>query len=312
MKHKLLNILVCPTCKCNLDLESKEESSNHIKTGFLNCTKKGCRYPIINYVPRFVDRDKYSGSFSKQRLYVRRHFKYYEKDRSGYKLFLPTTGFKTDDIKKGILLEIGCGYGRYLDVVGSMGGEIVGVELSTHSIELAQDFVGHNENVHLVQCDLFSLPFREGYFDQIFSIGVLHHTPDTHDAFRAIVPYLKQNGEISIWVYPPEMQKSLDRWRGFTTKLPYSVLYRLCIINQVMFSWIRSLPGGWRFSRIVPGYQPKKESPFWLRVMGDFDGLSPVFAHSHTPEEVVKWFVESGLKHTEILPRRTSIKGRRS
>ena len=75
-------------------------------------------------------------------------------------------------------------------MVQRLGGRIVGVDLSTHSIDLAQDFVGLRENVFLVQADLFALPFERETFQHIYSIGVLHHTPDTKRAFEAIVPYL--------------------------------------------------------------------------------------------------------------------------
>src|SRR6185436_1085899 len=113
---------------------------------------------------------------------------HYEKDRSGDELFFPTTGFSPEGIKNGLSLEIGAGYGRFVDVVQRAGGRIVGVDLSTHSIDLAQDFAGFRPNVFLVQADLFHLPFERKTFDHVFSIGVLHHTPDTEKAFKAIAP----------------------------------------------------------------------------------------------------------------------------
>ena len=311
MKYKLLDILICPKCKVNLDLECVKEGAGQIREGFLYCTKNRCKYPIINYVPRFVDNDLYVDTFSIQRQYTRRYFKYFEKDRRGYLHFLPTTGFNKEDLKQGMTLEAGCGYGRFLDVVENMGGEIVGFDLSIDSIELAQDFVGFREKVHLIQCDVFNPPFREGYFNRIFSIGVLHHTPDTHAAFHALVPLLKKNGEIAIWVYPPELVSSPNRWRVFTNKLPHNVLISWCVVNETLFYWLRRLPGvGWRFNKIVPGCV-KFDFTFWMRVISDLDSLSPRYAHTHTPIEVKEWFVESGLKDIEVLPRRTSVKGRK-
>ena len=131
MKHRLLDMLVCPECQVALKLESVEEESGQIRTCFLHCTEKGCKYPITNFVPRFVDTDKYVDSFSIQRQYTRRHFDWFKKDRQGYALFTPTTGFTKEDLKEGMTLEAGCGYGRFLDVVESMGGEVVGFDLST-------------------------------------------------------------------------------------------------------------------------------------------------------------------------------------
>ena len=308
MKNKLLDILVCPTCKNGLELEVTNENNGEIESGFLHCRNEGKNYPIIKYVPRFVESDKYVDTFSIQRKYTRTHFDDYKKDMQGYKLFQPTTGFRKEDIENGITLEVGCGYGRYLDVVDSMGGEIVGVELSTDSVELAQEFVGLRKNVHIIQADLYHMPFKENTFDRVFSIGVLHHTPSTKEAFKAIVPFVKRSGEVIIWVYPPEMKTAEDRWRKITVKLPHRVLYVWCIINQALFSWIRFIPAvGWRFGNIIPGCA-KPNFSFWMRVISDFDGFSPVYAFSHTPEEVIGWFDECGLQNIHTLPRRTTVK----
>lgn len=43
---------------------------------------------------------------------------------------------------------------------------------------------------------------REGIFDYIYSIGVLHHTRDTRKAFSVLPALLRKEGRISIWVYP--------------------------------------------------------------------------------------------------------------
>ncbi len=308
MKPALLDHLVCPECGDSLDLDADEWRSAEVYTGTLRCKSKGCRYPIARFVPRFVDADAYADSFSRQRLYVRRHFHHYAVDRSGDQTFLPTTDFDAATIVDGLTLEAGCGYGRYVDVVQRLGGRIVGIDLSTHSIDLAQDFVGLRENVYLAQCDLFKLPFRPGTFQRIFSIGVLHHTPNTRKAFEALVPYLRSDGQISIWVYPPQSKVWVNRWRPLTTRLPASALYGWCIANQVLFSWIRGLPGGWRFSWLIPGTDPGR--PFWLRVMTDFDDLSPIYAFTHTPAEVREWFLQADLKDVKLLSRQTAVTGR--
>jgi SAM-dependent methyltransferase len=309
MKPEFAEYLVCPECGCGLDVSVTEEASGQIKTGTLTCRVAGHQFPITKFVPRFVDADKYADTFSRQRLYVRRHFKYYVRDTSGDEQFARTTGFATDQIGNGLTLEVGCGYGRFVDVVQRLGGTIVGIDLSTHSIELAQDFVGLRPNVHLVQADLFHLPFKRDTFERIYSIGVLHHTPSTKDAFDAVVPYLREKGQISIWVYPPSDKREANVWRHVTTKLNHRVLYGACIANQILFSWIRGLPGGWRFNRLIPGSTPGPGRRFWLRVMTDFDNFSPTYAHVHTSDEVRQWFVRAGLTRIQALARLTAVTG---
>ena len=311
MKYELLELLRCPACGQRLSLAVGEEERKEVKTGTLTCTGGNHTYDISRFIPRFVDADKYADSFSRQRLYVRKHFRHYEHDRSGDAQFLPTTGFSKEALKQGFALEVGCGYGRFVDVVQRLGGRIVGVDLSTHSIDLAQDFVGLRDNVFLVQADLFALPFARETFDHIYSIGVLHHTPDTKRAFEAVVPYLARGGHIAIWVYHPLEKRSSNVWRMVTTRLNHRVLYGACIANQALFSWIRGLPGGWRFSHIIPGAGPRPGQTFWLRVLGDFDNLSPKFAYVHSEPEVAAWFRDAGLKDVRALPRRTAVCGKK-
>jgi SAM-dependent methyltransferase len=311
VKAELADLLVCPKCGSALTLTSLKEVRDEIETGVLRCGHGCGSYPITRFVPRFVDADRYAGSFSIQRRYVRRRFDHYRRDTSGDRLFLPTTGFEAAALKQGLTLEAGCGYGRFVDVVQRLGGTIIGIDLSTDSIDLAWDFVGRQPRVHLVQCDLFELPFRQETFDHIFSIGVLHHTPDTRQAFASIVPYLRPSGRIAIWTYHPRNKVSANRWRILTTRLPVWLLYGFCVANQALFSWIRVLPGGHRFNAIVPGASPSPQSPFWMRVMADFDSLSPRYAHVHTPEEVAQWYLAEGVDEVRVLQRDTAVVGRK-
>src|SRR5262249_14747016 len=185
-------------------------------------------------------------------------------DTSGLSLMYGSTGFPeragetngqsaaAERLRSGLTLEAGCGYGRFLDVVDKAGGEIVGVDLNTTTINLCQQFVGSRPRVHLVQADLFKLPFRNSTFHSIYSIGVLHHTPDCRQAFLKLTPYLASGGQISIWVYHPDNQSDVRRWRSFTTRWSPRTLYSWCVVNQAAFSWIRCIPVvRWKFSKLV-------------------------------------------------------------
>ena len=66
------------------------------------------------------------------------------------------------------------------------GAEVFGVDL-TMAIDAAYRNIGHLDNVHLFQADIFALPFRQDAFDLAYSIGVLHHTPDPAAAFDELV-----------------------------------------------------------------------------------------------------------------------------
>jgi SAM-dependent methyltransferase len=311
MKPSFVNHLICPDEGSPLQLEIKEMDGEEVKEGLLR-TPSGRTYSVRNGIPRFVTSDDYVATFSRQRQYVRSHYETYQREfdyGAAAELFSRSTGFDLSRLD-GLTLDAGCGYGRFLRVLSPAGGEVVGVDLSSDSVELAYEFTGRAKNVHVVQADLVRLPFPERHFRRAFSIGVLHHTPDTKTSFLKILPYLEDGGDIAIWVYAPENKVGSNAWRKLTTRLPLSVVYGWCIVNELLFVWPRSLPrGGGRFGTIVPG--GIIGAPFWQRVMSDFDDLTPRYAHTHSAAEVVEWFRDAGLIDIKPLPRATSVRARK-
>jgi SAM-dependent methyltransferase len=310
MKRSLVAHLRCPEDGGPLQLEVDQMDAGEIKSGFLR-SATGRTYPIRNHIPRFVDGDEYAATFSRQRQHVRQHFETYRREfdvTDAAELFVKSTGIDLSRLD-GPTLDAGCGYGRFLRVIDGAGGEIIGVDLSADSVDLAFEFAGRGEHVHIVQADLARLPFPRRHFRRAFSIGVLHHTPDTRASFELLLPYLEEGGELAIWVYAPEKKVASNAWRKLTTKLPLGLVYAWCIANEALFAWVRSLPrGGGRFGSIVPGCS--LGAPFWMRVMSDFDDLTPRYAHTHTANDVREWFRASGLTEVEALSRPTAVRGR--
>ena len=58
MKKDLMDILVCPVCKGELDLEVVEENGQEIVTGSLYCRKCEALYPIRETIPGLLPPDK--------------------------------------------------------------------------------------------------------------------------------------------------------------------------------------------------------------------------------------------------------------
>lgn len=54
MKHELMEILVCPMCKGDLQLTVREEREQEIVTGDLYCVKCKERYPIEDAIPNML------------------------------------------------------------------------------------------------------------------------------------------------------------------------------------------------------------------------------------------------------------------
>jgi SAM-dependent methyltransferase len=302
-----LEIAACPECRAPLTFDPK---------GF-RCTGGGHVWPMKRGIPRFVGSEEYVQNFGFE---WRRHRKT-QLDRAlrtneSEAMFVEKTGLRPEDVRGKRVLDVGVGTGRFSDVIARWGGQPFGCDLSL-AVETARRNLAVYPNAFVSQANLFSLPFRPQSFDLVFSMGVLHHTPSTFEATKAILPLVKPGGTLAIWVYEKnEFQKYSNIYRRWTTKLPQEFLYFLsnvAIPYYHVLQTVKSLPrvGEHWFNRLhwyLPTSQHK--DPLW-RVLDTFDWYSPKYQWCHTGEEVRGWFEAMGLEDIEVAPKwTTSVRGR--
>jgi pseudaminic acid biosynthesis-associated methylase len=71
------------------------------------------------------------------------------------------------------ILEIGCNIGNQLRLLQQMGfRNLYGIEIQHYALQHA---CSRLKNVHLAQANSFDIPFPDGYFDLVFTSGVLIH-----------------------------------------------------------------------------------------------------------------------------------------
>src|SRR5262245_16027155 len=106
-----------------------------------------------------------------------------EEDRA---TFRNRTGLGPGDLAGAVVLDAGCGMGRYLRVAAEGGPRrLVGLDLSG-AVVAARETTRDIGQVSVVQGDLLRPPFAPGTFDHVYSLGVLDHTPDPRGAFLAL------------------------------------------------------------------------------------------------------------------------------
>lgn len=128
------------------------------------------------------------------------------------------------------VLEVGCGSGRFLKYLSDKAGFIVGVDPS-HAIYATDNLIGKQDNIILAKASANDLPFEDESFDFVYSIGVLHHIPDTYKAMAACVNKVKKGGYFFTYLY-----YNLDN-RGFLFR---SVFRLSAVIRRV----VSKLPPG--------------------------------------------------------------------
>lgn len=122
-------------------------------------------------------------------------------------------------IKKGeLILDIGCGNGRYVELVKNKEAAYVGVDNSQKLITLAKE---RYPNTDFILSDALSLPFSGERFDRVYSIAVFHHIP-SHELrlkfLSEIQRVLKPRGVLVLTVW------KFHRWKEYLLLIKYSIL----------------------------------------------------------------------------------------
>jgi SAM-dependent methyltransferase len=266
-------------------------------------------------IPRFVADDGYAESFGEQWNRWRRVQldSVTGKPLSRTRLFSGTGWPKRLDGER--VLEVGCGAGRFTEVLLEAGAEVWAVDASS-AVEAAQANLADQPRLHIAQADLFDLPFEAGSFDRVLCFGVLQHTPDPRRAFLTLVDYARPGGWFAADVY--RKQPYVDRWsaktlwRPLTTRLPRDRLRR--IVEWYIPRW---LPVDTRLARVPRvGRFLTAAVPCWnysglldldaeqLRtwaILDTFDALSPRYDQPQELETVRAWVDEARLVDASVV-----------
>jgi SAM-dependent methyltransferase len=318
MHPRFLGLLKCPETGSNFKLHAQDVDKN-------GCIIKGeligssTRYPIINGIPRFVNIEDYTASFGYEwKKWAKVQF---ETENTNLlmathtrRMFESILGNNVNRISGKYIVDFGCGSGRFLEQVRKHGGYAIGLDLSL-AVESARDNFRGDPKVLIVQGDLLNPPFKKGVFDGGFSIGVFHHTPDPARGLQKFVKCIYPGGWLACAVYPKGGfydSISVRRWRKINRicqkifGVKFALGYAYC--SAVFFyPFIQSLAKSGKLRKIADyirwRYLVVCNIPdFRWRVLDTFDAISPLYASTHTHEEVKGWLSLSGCVEISQSP----------
>ena len=217
------------------------------------------------------------------------------------------TGLAPADVCGRVVLDAGVGAGRYAEVMARWGAEVVGVDL-TRAIDAAAQNLQGRPTVQLVQADIFALPFRDQTFDIAYSIGVLHHTPDTAAAFRRVAAVVKKGGQLAVYIYLAGglARYFSDAFRRVSTRLPRQVVYYVSAAAVPLY-FLHRLPVIGRLSQAA---LPTNIHPDWRwRWLDTFDWYTPRYQWKHRYSEVLRWFREAGFSDLYVADEPICVRG---
>ena len=110
--------------------------------------------------------------------------------------------FDYDSFRGKRVLEIGVGLGTDLKQFARAGAQCFGADITDTHLELtARNFELEGLTVDLRKADAARLPFPNGFFDCVYSFGVIHHIPDADAVVGEVTRVLKPGGIFQVAVY---------------------------------------------------------------------------------------------------------------
>lgn len=320
MNPKALRFFMCPSChETGLDLKATSTDHGRVLRGQLTCS--GCRraWPIIDGVPRFVSADNYARSFGAEwTLFSRTQLDSHTGTTISRDRFTDITEIQPSELAGKLVLECGCGMGRFVEVLAREGADVIGVDFST-AVDSAFANLRAYQNVTIVQADLFNLPLQYASFDFVYSIGVLHHTPDTRQALHAIARHVKPGGALAVWVYRKHrVIKPHQVYHYVFRRLPPATALKIIRAYHPIAWHLRRLPVvGKPLSILLPisDYRGKlplsPEQQLEWSYLDTVDKMTPWYIRRHTPAQVREWCEELGFTDIHLGAVPCSVKTRR-
>lgn len=315
VRTDLLELLRCPSTHEPLALESPELVDGAVQSGWL-ATKTGeHRYAVRDFIPRFVPASNYADNFGLQW----NKFRQTQLDSfTGLPIsadrFWKATGWSPENIRGKWVLDAGCGAGRFAEIALEAGANVVALDYSS-AVDACYANLKHHRNLHVVQGDLYALPFFERSFDFVYSLGVLQHTPNVAAAFGGLPLTVKKGGRLCVDFYEKSWKSAFlpKYWlRPFTKRLPkpllFSALETVVPAGLRVSRFVGRVPLLGRYlTRVVPvanydGILPLNEKQHleWS-LLDTFDWLAPEYDHPQTAKTVRGWLEHSGFKDIQVL-----------
>jgi len=100
---------------------------------------------------------------------------------------------------KGLLLDVGTGWGRYAIELTEMGLDVVGIDISRKMLETAMIRREKESKHHLVQANALWLPFKDDTFDYVLFVRSLKYVKDYFNVLDEVSRVLRCNGKLVIY-----------------------------------------------------------------------------------------------------------------
>jgi ubiquinone/menaquinone biosynthesis C-methylase UbiE len=216
--------------------------------------------------------------------------------------------FPWDDLPAhAVGFDLGCGTGRWARHVAPRVGLLHCIDPSS-AIEVARKNLAPFDNVRFSQADAENMPIEDGSMDFGYSLGVLHHIPDSERALSQCVRKLKPGAPFLVYLYyrfdnRPAWFRALwrasDVARQGISRLPHGARYAVSQVIAAGVYWplARLAAAGQRMGRNTEGWPLGfyRDHSFYTMRTDALDRFGTRLERRFTRKEIQQMMERSGL-----------------
>lgn len=153
---------------------------------------------VTEGIPRFVPSGSYASLFGDQwKVYKKTQLDSYSGVPISTNRINRCLGDLKDRLNDKLVLEAGCGAGRFTEVLLQKGARLVSADMSS-AVEVNIENFPANDHHMVIQADINDMPYADESFDVVFCMGVIQHTPDPEQTIQSLYELVKKGGTLVI------------------------------------------------------------------------------------------------------------------
>ena len=214
---------------------------------------------------------------------------------------------------KPIGFDMGCGSGRWAKLVSPRVAELFCIDASEKALSVAQSNLRNFSNCKFILASVESIPLEDESMDFGYSLGVLHHIPNTSEGIKACVKKLKKGSPFLVYLYYAFDNKPLwfkiiwkvsDVIRNVISRMPFNLklLTTQIIAGVVYYPFARTAlileNLGFNVDNIpLSAY---RSLPYYSMRTDSLDRFGTKLEHRFTKNEIYRMMKKSGLEKIEF------------
>lgn len=310
--------------RCVNHLQHLTQNSSELKC------ESGCCVPIVEGIPRFVDSDRYASAFGRQwKKFRTTQLDSYTGTTISRDRLQRCLGDSLDILNGKSVLEVGCGAGRFTEVMLAAGAHVFACDLS-QAIEANYENCRNLSSYYFgCQADVMELPVALRSFDFVVCLGVIQHTTSPEETIAALARCVRAGGTLVLDHYPLEYPLTASRaiTRKVMLKLPPRLAHESALLLARLLVPIHRLTwnnrrGLWRVRRWLAKYSPLVDYygmfPIGPKLLAEWaildthDTLTDYYKHLRSEEQIEQSLRACGFSRVEVWRGGNGVEARAS